>query len=282
MQLVDTHTHLDFEQYDTDREAVLQRAAEAGVEWLLDVGTDLTSSRRAVSLAATELRVWAAVGLHPHEAASWTAKAQAELRALARHPRVVAIGETGLDYYRDLSPRSRQREAFEAQLALALELGLPLIVHDREAHEDVLSILRTAVSAGLRGVMHCFSGGPELARQLVELGMYVGIAGPITYPRATALAEVARTVPLERLLIETDCPYLAPQAYRGRRNEPAYVRLVAERVAELRGITPQEVGRVTSRNARDLFRPSSRPAGGRPPIASVEGWHEYRGKQSPV
>jgi TatD DNase family protein len=130
--------------------------------------------------------------------------------------------------------------------------------------------------------MHCFSGGPELARQVVELGMYVGIAGPITYPRATALAEVARTVPLERLLIETDCPYLAPQAHRGRRNEPAYVRLVAERVAELRGLTPEEVGRVTSRNAGDLFRPSSRPAGGSPPAASVEGWHECRGEQSPV
>lgn len=282
MQLVDTHTHLDFEQYDTDREAVLQRAAEAGVEWLLDVGTDLASSRRAVSLAAAEPRVWAAVGLHPHEAASWTAEVQSELRALARHPRVVAIGETGLDYYRDLSPRGRQREAFEAQLALALELGLPLIVHDREAHEDVLSILRTAAGAGLRGVMHCFSGGPELARRVVELGMHVGIAGPITYPRATALAEVARTVPLERLLIETDCPYLAPQAYRGRRNEPAYVRLVAERVAELRGITPEEVGRVTSRNARDLFRPSSRYAEGTPPIASVEGRKEGRREQSPV
>ncbi len=271
MQLVDTHTHLDFDQYDADREAVLHRAAEAGVAWLIDVGTDLASSRRAVALAAAEPRMWAAVGVHPHEAASCTREVLADLRVLAREPRVVAIGETGLDYYRDLSPRSRQREAFEAHLALALEVGLPVIVHDREAHSDVLAMLRAAVGAGLRGVMHCFSGGPELARQVAELGMYVGIAGPVTYPRATALAEVVRTVPLERLLIETDCPYLAPQAYRGRRNEPAYIRLVAERVAELRGIAPEEVGRVTSRNARDLFHPPNRHAEGTPPIASVDG-----------
>ncbi|MDI7277413.1 MAG: TatD family hydrolase [Anaerolineae bacterium] len=252
---MDTHAHLDFDQYDGDRQAVLRRAVEAGVEWLVDVGADVPGSQRAVALAAAETRVWAAVGVHPHHAVLLTPGARAELKALATRPRVVAIGETGLDYFRDLSPRPQQRSAFEAQLSLALELGLPVIVHDRDAHDDVLAILRAAAGAGLRGVMHCFSGDPELAREVVGLGMYVGIAGPVTYPGARALAEVARRVPLERLLVETDCPYLAPQAHRGQRNEPAYVRAVVERVAELRGLSPDEVGRVTSLNARTLFHP---------------------------
>jgi TatD DNase family protein len=257
LHLVDTHVHLDFEQFDQDREAVLRRAFEAGVTWLVDVGADLASSRRAVALAMREPRVWAAVGIHPHDADTVTPPALDELRALAMGPRVLAIGETGLDYYRDLSPRPRQRDAFAAQLALAQELGLPVIVHDREAHADALSILRAAARAGneLRGVLHCFSGDPDFAREVLDLGFYVGIDGPVTYPGARTLSEVARLVPLERLLLETDSPYLAPQARRGKRNEPAYVRLVAERVAELRGLSPEEVGRVTSDNACALFNP---------------------------
>ncbi len=258
MHLVDTHAHLDFEQFDRDRQAALRRAVEAGVAWLVDVGADLASSRRAVALAQEEPRIWAAVGVHPHDAATVTAAALAELRSLAHGPRVVAIGEIGLDYYRDLSPRPRQREAFAAQLALAQELELPAIVHSREAHAETLEMLRAAArraGVALRGVMHCFSGDLELARAVLDLGFYVGIGGPVTYPTAGGLAEVARLVPLERLLVETDSPYLAPQARRGQRNEPAYVRLVAERVAELRGLPPEEVGRITSDNARALFNP---------------------------
>jgi TatD DNase family protein len=269
LRLVDSHTHVDFPQFDGDREMVLQRAVDAGVEWIVDVGADLASSRRADKLAAREPRIWAAVGIHPHDAATVNRVALAELRALAQAPRVVAIGEIGLDYYRDLSPRAQQREAFEAQLALARELGLPVIVHDREAHGETLAILREVrrqAGAGLRGVMHCFSGDLELAREVLNLGFYVGIAGPVTYPRATPLADVARLVPLERLLVETDCPYLAPQARRGARNEPAFVRFVAERVAEVRGLSAEEVGRVTSENARALFDPSPE---GEAPIGGV-------------
>ncbi len=254
MQLVDTHAHLNSREFDGDRPEVLRRAAEAGVEWIVDVGADLAGSRRAVALAAAEPHVWAAVGVHPHDAAMFDAAALNELRALAADGRVLAIGEIGLDYYRDLSPRPLQREALAAQLALAQDLGLPVIVHDRDAHDDTLAMLRSAAGRGLRGVMHCFSGGPELARDVLDLGLYIGIAGPVTYPKASRLAEVVRLAPLERLLVETDCPYLAPQAYRGRRNEPAYVRLVAERVAELRGLPLAEVGRITSDNARDLFK----------------------------
>jgi TatD DNase family protein len=262
LQLVDSHAHLDFPHFDQDRQAVLERAVEAGVAWILNVGADLASSRRAVALAAREPRIWAAVGVHPHDAATLTPAALAELQALAQEPRVLAIGEIGLDYYRDLSPRPQQRRAFEAQLALARELSLPVIVHDRDAHADILSILRTAAQqpgADLRGVMHCFSADLDFARQVLDLGFYVGIAGPVTYPHAEALVEVARLAPLERLLIETDCPYLAPQAQRGRRNEPAYVRLVAERIAELRGLSLEQVGRRTSENACALF--SARPVG---------------------
>lgn len=262
MQLVDSHAHIDLPQFDGDREAVLRRAAEVGVEWIVDVGADLASSRRAVELAACEPAVWAAVGIHPHDAATLNPVTLAELRALARRPGVVAIGEIGLDFYRDLSPRAQQREAFAAQLTLARELDLPVIVHDREAHAETLSILRTAqrhAGRRLRGVMHCFSGDPKLARAVLDLGFYVGVAGPVTYPRTATLAEVVRLVPFERLLIETDCPYLAVQARRGARNEPAFVHYVAARVAELRGVSPEEVGRVTSANAHALFDP--RPAG---------------------
>ncbi len=256
MQLVDTHTHLDMPQFSIDRKATIERAHAAGVAWMIDVGADLPSSRRAVALAQQEPTLWAAVGVHPHDAETVTAAALAELRTLAAQPRVVAIGEIGLDYYRDLAPRPAQRAAFAAQLALAQELGLPVIIHNRDAHEDTLALLREALGGrlgALSGVMHCFSGGPELAQQVLDLGLYLGLDGPLTYPNARALPEVARLAPLERLLIETDCPYLAPQGHRGQRNEPAYVRLVAERLAELRGLTLAEVSRATTTNAGALF-----------------------------
>lgn len=256
MTLVDTHVHLDMEAYDADRGDVLRRAAEAGVSWVIDVGADMASSRRAVALSEGESAVFAAVGVHPHDACTLTPGALAELRALAAEPRVVAVGEIGLDYYRDLAPRGEQRRAFEAQLALALELRRPVIVHSREAREDTLAILRAAAGGqggALRGVMHCFSGDVEFALAAIGLGLHIGIDGPVTYPRATVLAEVVRQVPLEHLVLETDSPYLTPQPRRGQRNEPAFVRYVAERVAELRGLSVDEVGRVTSANARALF-----------------------------
>ena len=249
--LTDTHAHLDFPQFDDDREEVIARALAAGVGIIINVGTDLASSRRAVTLAEAYPQIYAAVGVHPHDAKTLTDEALAELGELARHPKVVAIGEIGLDFYRDLSPRNVQREAFERQLALAQELGKPVIIHDREAHAEVMAILRRW--PGLRGVLHCFSGDLDMAHEAIEMGFYISVAGPVTFKNARRLPEIVRQLPLERLLIETDCPYLAPHPYRGRRNEPAYVRLVAQKVAELKGMSLERVARVTTANARQLF-----------------------------
>ncbi len=257
MPFVDTHAHLDFSQFDADREQVIERAVAAGVIAIVNAGADLVSSRRAVALAEADPHIWAAVGVHPHEAKTVTAEVLAELRDLAGHPRVVAVGEMGLDYYRDLSPRDVQRRVFRQQLDLAREVGKPIIIHDRQAHADVLRILHEWVGSGDRqdtvGVVHCFSGDVGMAREVIALGLYVGIDGPVTYPNAGRLRAVVAGVPLERVLIETDCPYLTPHPHRGRRNEPAYVRLVAEAVAEAKGVALADVARVTTENARRLF-----------------------------
>ena len=254
--LVDSHAHLDDEAFTADRAEVLARAGAAGVRLIVSVGADLPSSRANVALAARHQGVWAAVGVHPHEAAGLDAAALAELRALASRPRVVAIGEIGLDFYRDRSPRPAQREAFQAQLRLAAELALPAIVHDREAHDEVLATLREWVGATgprARGVLHCFSGEEALAAAAIALGFYVSLAGPVTYANARRLQALAASLPLERLLVETDCPYLPPAPHRGQRNEPALVALVAEKVATLRGLPLAEVAAATTANAQRLF-----------------------------
>jgi len=261
MYLIDSHCHLDFPQFDNDREAVVQRAREAGVEIIINPGADLESSRRAVALAECYPEVYAAVGVHPHQAKSVTDEVVAELRRLAAHPKVVAIGEIGLDFYRDLSPRDVQRQAFRQQLALAAELDLPVIVHSREAHDDVMAILTEwlrdsklkAQSSKLKGVLHAFSGDRAMAERMFELGFCVGIAGPVTFLNAHRLRALVRELPLERLLIETDAPYLAPHPYRGKRNEPARVALVATAVAELHGMAETAVASQTAANARRLF-----------------------------
>ncbi len=254
--LIDTHTHLDFPQFDADREAVIQRAQAAGVGLMINVGADLESSRAAVALAEKYDCIYAAVGVHPHEAKKLDGAALAELRDLATHPQVVAVGEIGLDFYRDLSPRDVQRRAFQAQLAWAGRLGKPVIIHDREAHDEVLAILTDWVAAAPErrcGVFHCFSGDLAMARRAVALGFYLGVDGPITYQNARKLPEIVEWLPLDRLLIETDCPYLTPHPHRGERNEPAYVRLVAERIAALKGISVEELAQATTANARRLF-----------------------------
>nr|HID14313.1 TatD family deoxyribonuclease [Anaerolineae bacterium] len=272
MRLIDSHAHLDFPQFDADREAVIARAREAGLVAILNVGTDLASSRAAVRLAEKYDFIHAAVGVHPHDAKTVTRAVLDELRALARHPKVVAIGEIGLDYYRNLSPRPVQRRVFADQLALAAELRLPVVVHSREAHDDVLAVLRGWVglpsgggaegrlaslpvggAEGGCGVLHSYSAGPEHLEEVLELGFSIGIAGPVTFPRADRLRAVATAVPLERLLVETDCPYLTPRPYRGRRNEPAYVQYVAEAVARARGGSAERVAQTTADNARRLF-----------------------------
>jgi len=255
MRLIDSHAHLNFPQFDADREAVIARARKAGLVAILNVGTDLASSRAAVKLAEKYDFLYAAVGVHPHDARTLTPTVLDELRRLARHPKVVAIGEIGLDYYRDLSPRPMQQWAFADQLALAAELGLPVVVHSREAHDDVLATLQGWDGVG---VLHSYSAGPERLEEVLELGFYIGISGPVTFPKANRLRAVAAAVPLERLLVETDCPYLTPVPHRGRRNEPAYVQYVVEAVARARETSPKAVARATADNARRLF--GMRPA----------------------
>jgi TatD DNase family protein len=259
--LVDSHAHLDFSQFDADRQEVITRAREAGVEMIVNAGAGLEASQAGVALAETYPQIYAAVGVHPHEAKTLNENVLEELRALAQHPKVVAIGEIGLDYYRDRSPRPVQRQAFQQQLALAAELGKPIIVHDREAHDDVMNMLRqwagevraTDHPINQLGVMHCFSGDLAMAREVIEMGFYVSIPGPVTFTNARRLPELVDALPLERLLIETDCPYLTPHPHRGKRNEPAYVRLVAEAIAQIRGIPLEHVARITTANAQTLF-----------------------------
>jgi TatD DNase family protein len=258
--LIDTHAHLDFSKFNGDRPAVVERARAAGVTTIVNVGTDLVSSRRAVALAEEYQDVYAAVGVHPHGAKKLDGATLGALRELAQRPKVVAVGEIGLDYYRNLSPRDAQRRAFQAQLAWAAKLGKPVIIHDRDAHDEVLNVL-TKWAAGLEhstltgrlGVLHTFSGDLEMAQRAIDLGFYISISGPVTYKNARQLPEIVRALPLDRLLVETDCPFLAPEPYRGKRNEPAYTRLVAERIAELRGIPLDDLARATTANARRLF-----------------------------
>lgn len=232
---------------------VVARARDAGVARMVAVGTDVPDSERVIALAHEFADLTATAGVHPHEARTLDGEALARLQALAADPAVTAIGEIGLDYHYDFSPRSVQREAFLAQLALARELDLPVVVHSREAEEDTLAILREAASEPLRGVVHCFPYGPAVAERCLELGLSIGMTGIVTFDKTGVAQEVARAVPLERLLLETDAPYLSPKPKRGQVNEPAYVVHVAAEVARLRGIEIAEVAAVTSAGAERLF-----------------------------
>lgn len=247
--LFDTHAHLHGPEFAPDRDAVLTRAAGAGLGRILTVGTDPESSRAAVALAAAYAEVYAAVGIHPHDAEGADLAALAEIAALARAPKVVAVGEIGLDHYRNLSPPAAQGAALRAQLALARAVGKPVLLHCREAHDDLLGILRAEGVAEIGGIMHCFSGDQTAARRCLDLGLLLSIAGPVTYPNARRLQEVVRGLPLDRLVLETDCPYLPPQPWRGQRNEPAYLGATAARVAELLGLPLARVAEETTRTA---------------------------------
>lgn len=251
--IVDTHAHLTFEGLREDVEGVLERARAAGVTTVVTVGTDPEDSRSAVALAQRFANVWATVGVHPHDAAGMTDARLDELAELARNPKVVAWGEAGLDYFRDRSPRDVQRKWFARQAALARELELPLVVHDREAHEDVMRVIEPEARRGLRGVMHCFSGDAELARRVVALGWFVSVPGTVTYKKNATLHEVVRQTPLERCVVETDCPYLTPEPFRGKKNEPALIRHTVEAVAGLKGLSFEDAARITSRAAVELF-----------------------------
>jgi TatD DNase family protein len=262
MRLTDTHCHLNFEGFDADREAVIERAVKAGLERILIPAIDLETSRAAVALAEKYDLIYAAVGVQPNSGKSWEASTLKELQALAEHPKVVAIGEIGLDYYWDETPRYVQEQIFHYQLELAADLELPVIIHNREATGDVLRMLvrwQTALVehrssiAERPGVLHSFSGNAGDAQKAYEANFYTGITGPVTFKKALELQEVVQKAPLDRLLIETDAPYLTPHPFRGQRNEPGYVRYVAEKIGELKQLSLEEVAQATAVNAARLF-----------------------------
>lgn len=251
--LVDSHCHLDMEPYAGDREEVVRRAAAAGVGRMITIGIDLASSRQAVALAGAHAGVYAAVGVHPHHPLALTEEDYQQLACLARSPKVVAYGEIGLDTVRSQTPLARQREHFRRQILLAQELGLPIIVHDREAHAEILAILQELAPYPAGGVMHCFSGDYALARAVLALGFAISIPGVVTFNNAVELQETVRQLPLSALLLETDGPYLAPVPHRGKRNQPAWLLHTAQKVAELQGVSLAEVAQATSANAGKLF-----------------------------
>ena len=253
MPIFDTHAHYDDSRFDGDRDAVLAALPEAGVELVLDPGCDLPSSRAAAALAERYGHVYAAAGIHPENCAGFQDADLAGLRQLLAQPKVAAIGEIGLDYYwEENPPRDFQQMVFRKQLALAEELDLPVIVHDREAHGDSLSIIREFPA--VTGVFHCFSGSPEMAEELLKRGWYLGFDGPITYKNARRAPEVAAITPLERMVVETDAPYLSPVPVRGRRNDSRYLPHVIAKLAEWKGVTPEEMTRITCENGKRLFR----------------------------
>lgn len=249
---IDSHAHLEMGEFDRDRDMVIRRASEAGVGRICTVGTSLPDCRKAIEIASRYSNVYAIVGIHPHEAKDIEPATYVELKALARQSKVIAYGEIGLDFFRDISPRQVQLRCFGEQLDIASELGLPIVIHDREAHRETLEMLR-AWTGGRRGVIHCFSGDYAMARECLDLGFYLSIPGTITYKKSDSLAQVVKKIPLDRLLIETDAPYLAPVPHRGKRNEPAYVVLTARRIAEIRALESEEVARATTDNARRIF-----------------------------
>jgi TatD DNase family protein len=258
--LIDSHAHIDLPEFDKDREQVFTRARQGGVKAFINIGLDVESSRASLEMAKKYNDVFSTVGFHPHEASKLGDDDLKALAELAKDDKVVAVGEIGLDFYRNLSARKSQIEAFRKQLDLAVELGLPVVVHCRQAHEEVFTILsnwvRSTLSAGRlrRGVIHCFSGDVEMAKRYIDIGFYISLAGSVTYPSAGELVQVAREIPLSRLLIETDAPFLPPQAYRGKRNEPAYVALIAEKVAQVRGVPRGVVAEAAARNTISLFK----------------------------
>lgn len=252
--LIDTHTHMDHEYFDEDREAALQRALDNGVSTIINIGFNDETMTSTIALAEKYPFVYAAVGWHPQDAKDMTPAGLERVRQLAKHPKVVAIGEIGLDYYWDTSPKDVQHDVFRQQIRLAKQVGKPIVIHNRDAHEDVIRILREEGAAEVGGVMHCYSGSWETAQQCLAMNFYISFGGPVTFKNAKQPKEVLKQVPLDRLLIETDAPYLTPHPFRGQRNETSYVRLVAEEAANLKEMPLERLAAITSANARRLFR----------------------------
>lgn len=249
--MIDTHCHLDFPEFNRDRDEVIIQAAEHGVDRLINIGTDAKTSRFSFSLANSYENIFCAIGVHPHDSKTLTPEFLAEMATMAENKKVIGIGEIGLDYFRDLSPRPMQKEAFISQLELAISLNLPVVIHVREAMDDAIKIVEKCAGR-VRGVFHCFPGTTDQARQVIDLGFHISVNGIMTYKNAK-MARLAAEVELERILIETDCPFLTPVPHRGKRNVPAYVKIVCAKLAEVRGMDTAEVDKITTRNAEKLF-----------------------------
>lgn len=258
--MIDTHCHINFGSYDDDRDAVIARAAEAGVDRIINPAVDLETSRAVLALCDRYPGLYAAVGIHPNDTADFTTTTLDTIAELASHPKAVAVGEIGLDYYWDKNPKAKQFEAFEAQLALAERFDLPVIIHNRDASEDVIRILESWVSSlpetlkARPGVLHSFSGSMAIAERALAAGFYLGFTGPITFKKADETRAIAARVPASRLLVETDGPFLTPTPYRGKRNEPAYIPYIVERLATLHLMDTDEMARITTENAERLFK----------------------------
>jgi len=250
--LIDSHAHLELGEFDSDREDVIKRAGGSGVGYIVTVGIDLEDSKKAVAIAERYDTVYAAVGVHPHDADSIDNTTYDSLRKLSDSDKVVAYGEIGLDFFRNLSPKDLQIKRFGEQLDLAEDLGLPIIIHDREAHGETMEILKSRKNLS-GGVIHCFSGDYDMAVQCIDMGFYISVPGTITYKKSETLRDVVRNIPMDRLLVETDCPFLSPEPKRGKRNEPANVVYTARKIAQIKGLRFEDVARITSQNSGNLF-----------------------------
>jgi TatD DNase family protein len=251
--LFDTHTHINAEQFDEDRKEVIQRAIDAGVTNMVVVGFDRPTIEKAMEIIDQYDHIFASIGWHPVDAIDMTDEDLVWIEELTQHPKVVALGEMGLDYYWDKSPHDVQKDVFRKQIALAKRLKLPIIIHNREATEDIVQILEEEKASEVGGIMHCFSADWETAKRCLDMNFYISFGGPVTFKNAKLPKEVAEKVPLDRLLIETDCPFLSPHPYRGKRNEPARVALVAEQIAELKNLSYEELSELTTNNAKRIF-----------------------------
>ncbi len=251
--LIDTHSHIDMDNYKDRFDEVIAEAKDFGVEKIVIPGVAPSGFKRIVELCEKYENLYGAVGVHPEDLASFDADAESLIREYLKHPKIVAVGEIGLDYYWDKSQIERQKEIFEKQILIAKEIGKPVLVHDREAHFDTLEILKKTKASDVGVVMHCFSGSPEFAMECVREGFYIALGGVVTFKNAKKVKEVAKIVPLERLLLETDAPYMTPVPYRGKENQPAYVKFVAEEIANLRGVSFDEVANATTENAKKLL-----------------------------
>lgn len=251
--LIDSHTHLDDERFDEDREKIIADFEKDGLELVVNIGADLQSSIRTVALTEKYEKIYGTVGIHPHDAKDMDDATFEIIKSFTGREKIVAIGEIGLDYYYDNSPRDVQRHCFKRQLELAKEVNLPVVIHSRDASQETFDIIKEAYDGKLTGVIHCYSGSVEMAKEYVKLGFYLGIGGTVTFKNARVVKDVAREIPMDHIVIETDSPYLAPEPNRGKRNESAYVRYVAAEIAELKGISYEEVVRISNQNAKKLY-----------------------------